>query len=587
MAITQREIDRFLSDAGGALNNSREAGYAALVLRELFGLDDKRAARQAGENSSGLNAYHLDRDRRNLHLIVARWGTDYRSFERPLNALINGGLARVFATDTHGEHLEPFMRRLKAELAENRAVIDNVFLRFVFTGDVDLVDQSELMKSLQEDLEAKKAVVDDYFGPDRQVSLAITFSSSKTEDNTFTTAQTTHRYTVDFTPLDTVTMPSAETLHLGLIRLADLNMIHKGMGQRFFERNIRSGLNKEKAPNREIRKAIKRIVDGDEPPEVFTFNHNGITIAAEDLELGDGHAFITEPRLLNGAQTVTSLEAFREDTRDKPLDAEAEAALNEIRVIAKIISSAERDFVVNVTICNNRQNPVEPWNLRANDRIQLLYQDWFRERLGIYYERQENSFANLTGEDLEELGIQDARSIQIKTLAQTLLASQGEIDKMARLREVFEDERLYDRTFRESYLSTSPHGVVLAYKIHNRLGSASRELIEAAPDRFKLLGRARNLIWALLIQGILNDREIASLKERFGTSLRQETEYTERLKALAANKVRLLMTDLAKDAKYQRALDDGNDHFLRTRAAFQQCMVFAKERYGWHKASLS
>jgi hypothetical protein len=56
-----------------------------------------------------------------------------------------------------------------------------------------------------------------------------------------------------------------------------------------------------------------------------------------------------------------------------------------------------------VTI-NNRQNPVKPWNLHANDMMQLELQDKFGDELGIYYQRPENVFANLSNEDLEELG---------------------------------------------------------------------------------------------------------------------------------------------------------------------------------------
>jgi hypothetical protein len=63
-----------------------------------------------------------------------------------------------------------------------------------------------------------------------------------------------------------------------------------------------------------------------------------------------------------------------------------------------------------VTVNNNRQNPVEPWNLRANDLIQLELQDKFRADLQMYYERQENAFDQLSADDLSEYGItEDSR----------------------------------------------------------------------------------------------------------------------------------------------------------------------------------
>jgi hypothetical protein len=85
--------------------------------------------------------------------------------------------------------------------------------------------------------------------------------------------------------------------------------------------------------------------------------------------------------------------------------------LEGIRVICRIITDAAPEFVTTVTINNNRQNPVEPWNLHANDMIQLELQDKFRDELGIYYERREKAFVNLSAEDLEDQGIREYKAI--------------------------------------------------------------------------------------------------------------------------------------------------------------------------------
>jgi len=60
--------------------------------------------------------------------------------------------------------------------------------------------------------------------------------------------------------------------------------MYREMGQRFFERNIRAALPEDKAVNRSIQQSIKRIVlERREDPKVFAFNHNGVTLFAEDL----------------------------------------------------------------------------------------------------------------------------------------------------------------------------------------------------------------------------------------------------------------------------------------------------------------
>jgi hypothetical protein len=108
-------------------------------------------------------------------------------------------------------------------------------------------------------------------------------------------------------------------MYVGFIRLADLNRIYKDMGKRFFERNIRYGLGSGEAVNRAILRSLKIIViDEGESPEIFAFYHNGISLYAEKVEHIDGIYHIVAPRLLNGAQTVTTFSDFIEKNKENP-----------------------------------------------------------------------------------------------------------------------------------------------------------------------------------------------------------------------------------------------------------------------------
>src|SRR4029078_6717158 len=150
-----------------------------------------------------------------------------------------------------------------------------------------------------------------------------------------------------------------------------------------------------------------------------------------------------------------------------------------------------------ITVCNNRQNAVEPWNLRANDRIQCDLQDKLREDLRIFYSRQERSFENMSEDDLEDLNIADAKDIRIKPLAQTFLAVQGEVDRMSRLPDVVETQKIYLDTCRESYLKVDSRRIVLAYKLGLVLNTPVKRMTADAPQWLQpAIPKARNLIWA-------------------------------------------------------------------------------------------
>jgi len=237
---------------------------------------------------------------------------------------------------------------------------------------------------------------------------------------------------------------SDKALYMGFVPLMDLHRIYKALGQTFLSRNIRAGLSTDTAPNRRVREALTNIVMKElEPPEVFTFNHNGITLAVGKVAFEDGQATINVPRLLNGAQTISSLDKFLEENQGNPILQRNMQRLEQISVVTKIVEhDPTSEFVTTVTICNNQQNPVEPWMLRANDQIQCDLQDKFNEELGLFYSRQENSFRNLTDSDLAEIGVFDSRrDIKIRALAQTVLAIQGEPDKMSRLRGCFRQQQ--------------------------------------------------------------------------------------------------------------------------------------------------
>ena len=338
-----------------------------------------------------------------------------------------------------------------AELQEYRSAIKHVLVHFVFKGDVDAAEESEGLGSRRETLENKLHLVHAYFG-DPDVDLAVEFISDRRRPPA---AKPVESYTIAFSEhVSTKSSDGEKQMFVGFLPLVDLHRIYKSLGQRFLDRNIRFALSPENSPNAKIREALGDIVLKQRtPPDVFAFNHNGVTLAAEQLSFENGHAVVKVPRLLNGAQTVSSFDKFVTDNDGNPAIEGPTSALGAVKVLAKIVvDDPSSDFVTGVTICNNRQNPVEPWNLRANDRIQCDLHDKLAEEGKVLYSRQENAFRNYSFEDLDDMGVDTSRDMRIRPLAQTFLAVQGEIARMSQLPEVFENQKWYDDTFKESYL---------------------------------------------------------------------------------------------------------------------------------------
>ena len=592
MNITQQELDKtfeqFKSSYGGVKNDYFGLHYISKKFNKTFEEISHEVA--FGNHDYGIDGFHIDRETKVLYLYQFKWSKDYNLFKESYNRLIQDGFERIFGNPFQDNKQNTIIPYLKKALIENRSIIENVLISFVFNGEIELAEKSSVLETLRENLESKSYLIKQFFDNRPIITAPIYESNNNNKVSEIKFNRTVYSYELsidNFAPL--VAKNGLPTLNFGLINLIDLHKMHKEMGQRLFDRNIRYGLSIENSPNRSIKKTLEKIVlkgEG-ESADSFTFNHNGITLFVESIQQVDDKVKIIEPRILNGAQTVTTFKQFIDSNKDNRTLKDNEDILNSIKVFSKIISKASKEFVTNVTICNNRQNPVKPWNLRANDDIQLDFQDKFAKlENGIYYERQENAFESLQDSDLEDMGITEKyKKIELIKLAQTFLALQGEIDKMSSLSEVFESEITYGNTFKQSYLQANVNKLILIYKVQLRLGSIIKEIRNQNWGNYYYYDKAKYLIWSLLIQGLLNDNKLEKLIENFGNSMISETEFTDKLKRMATNEVRQVIREVVT-ANYKEQERNQKFSFLKTKTIFQKCMDLANQKFGWTKRTL-
>jgi hypothetical protein len=588
MPISDREIDNAFAALSKTHGGTRKNYFGLVYLEQEFDLPRSVAANQVSfkGNEYGVDGFHVDTAKRNLYLYQFRQSASYNLFKATLQRLVDGGIERVFSGGRLDSTADPMLRQLRSRLMENQAVIDRVCIHFVFAGDPAEAERSQALDKLREDLENKKHLIDQFFG--REVTLIIEFRSGKTKKaGAVAYVSKTHSYSLELA--DTISMlgPDNEVLTVGFVRIMELYAMFKEMGSRFFDRNIRGALPEDEVVNRSLTRAFRRIVlEGKDLPAVFPFNHNGVALSAELIEEDDGHLRIVEPRILNGVQTLITLERFLNASSDHDAFRQGSRKLEGVKVLCKVVTKAQPEFVTTVTVNNNRQNPVEPWNLRANDKIQLELQDKFRNQLGIYYERQEHAFSGLSEDDLGGLGIKELRAIQLLPLAKTFLVADGDIDKLQRLRQVFDDDYQYAQVFSPGRLRIDSRHILLCYKIQFRLRKLVNDIVEKGVNRYFYISRARNLVWALLCQGALNDGDLEVRAQRFGSSLSLETNYTEWLSYLATNRCRFLIRDVLEQKPYQEKAAEGNYSFLRTNAFYEKCMDLARKNWKWEKTRL-
>lgn len=571
---------------GGKIEDYFPLSY--LVRKHKLSEEDALEHVAFGNKDLGIDAYYIDREAKNLYLYQFKWTGDHFQFKPSIELLIKVGMATIFGSERPATEVNRLVYRLKGDLSEHKALIERVYIRFVFKGNVDDAEKSAGLMGRKEELEGKRFLLENFFSP-RNVDLAVDFVSDTSPPPPPPPPPT---FEVRFSEkVSAEVLPDGKKLYIGFAPIMDFYAIYKSLGQKFLSRNIRSGLSPDKPPNKKIREALKNIViKKQELPETFVFHHNGVALASSSANFENSKVVLKSPYLLNGAQTLKSLEKFIEDGRNNPAFEQNKVLLDRIKVLVKLIEdNPHSEFITSVTISNNRQNPVEAWHLRANDRIQCDLEDMFKE-VGIFYSRQENAFFNLSTPELESLGIiEKTRDIRIRPLAQTFLATQGEVDKISRLTEVFENQKLYEKTFRHEYLRADTRKIVLAYKVQYFVTGVVKFLEDSsspAPSYLKnIVSKARNLVWALLIQGILNDSNLDGYVEAYGTGLTRETSFREILKQIARTRIVPIMREVLRVSSYQERIHKDKLEFLRTNDMYSRCMNVAAEKYGWKKKS--
>ena len=583
--ISQKQLDETYTRLAPKHQGRKEDYFTLLYLEKEFALPEEKAIQQISfyGNDYGIDGFYYDGpERRNLYLLQCKWTKDHFQFKGTLERLISQGLERVFGNLQTDQNENQLLNRLRNFVYENRNVIDQVWLRLIFNGDEKIAANSTLLKDYLEDLESKRYVLEEFFL--RKVDFRAVFvSNASMRVSSPQAVVAAHKYTIpNIGQLEVARSDGSTRMMIQLVSLRTLLEMYLDFGEKLFERNIRSSYGftqKQSMVNSKIKKSLRQCaIEGTQQPEDFTFFHNGVTLKARDIQHNDGGIALYEPRILNGAQTIASAHDFYQEHKLKKdiLD-----RLEQIRVVAKIIVSGNESFVRNVAINNNRQNPIEPWHLRANDKRQLEFEERFAKQLGIYYERRENSFANEKQSDLRSRGISEDKPIKMKVFGQTLLALQGQIGRMSRIGEAFENDSQYLDMFRDKYLTTDLRKLVLFYKIHKKLSGILYDIELKGKKKYSYVPKTRYLTWALLIQSLLNDSGIETYVQNYGEDMVYRQEYGSILQKLATSKIRLIYSDTFRKSPYSR--DIGNDKFgfLRRKTTYDDCMKTARKKYHW------
>jgi hypothetical protein len=469
-----QEIRQFKTEH--ALDYSEENIITTMHLMNTHLIDKDSAFDQTsfGGSDNGIDGWHYDVRRGELFIYQSKLSENYslvlQGFldlmiaTKWLSSVIVLGKVEKYPTNNAVLNLYMLLAQKKQEIKKIHLVLVSLM------SDNDLEDSPEYKRA--ENYIRKSELYENFHNNGNRIALEIeeyNFDKAILPEN--------RKYEIKKLPDSHINLRNNSHLDLAYIPLYNLVQLYRQRGDLLFHKNVRLSLLEYKdAKNRVVSPMIETlnsICTGKQSPNIFPFYHVGITLAAT-VNKGDQPDLLAleSPYVINGCQTITIADAYLKEI-EKGNSNEKTAKFKEINVIAKIVIGTTDDELREITNCNNRQNPIENWQLFSNDPIHIEIEESLKE-CGVFYDRQKGKFNALMKQtDYAKLYYKtNGTFLQVIDLGQIICLFRNKLQWAAKPSDIFITRRNHDLVFTNS-LPKYPRDMIL---ITNLLKAVKRAL---------------------------------------------------------------------------------------------------------------
>jgi hypothetical protein len=272
-------------------------------------------------------------------------------------------------------------------------------------------------------------------------------------------------------------------LDVAFVTLNSLVELYRQRGDVLFDKNVRLSLmhNKE-ARDRlftPMEATLDQITQGNISPAIFPFYHVGVTVAASSSSAAeDGHTLDLEgPSIINGCQTIAIANEYLKRL-ERQKDEAALELFRQVKVIAKVVVGTTNEELKEITNSNNRQNPIENWQLFSNESIHIEIEATLKD-LGVFYERQRGKFESVmkNSENAKHYWATNGTYVKVVDLAQVIALSRSNLQSAAKPYDIFVNKENHDRIF-DRTIPRYPHDVIFVSNLFKALKRALNTYLE-------------------------------------------------------------------------------------------------------------
>jgi len=262
---------------------------------------------------------------------------------------------------------------------------------------------------------------------------------------------TIKKYPVIIIEKSMIILGKSSSLNLAYIPLHNLVELYRQRGDILFDKNIRLSIaNTKEAKERLVHpmeNTFDMICEGKLDPNIFPFYHVGVTIAATTNVIENESFLLESPSIINGCQTIVIAESYltklEEDKKYEEI-----SKFKEIKVIAKIVVGTTDEQLREITNANNRQNPIDNWQLFSNDPIHIEIEAELKN-FGIFYERQKGKFNTVMrhADIARNYPFTNNTFVNVFDLGQIICLSRRNLQWEAKPSEIFLNKKNHDSVF--------------------------------------------------------------------------------------------------------------------------------------------
>lgn len=299
--------------------------------------------------------------------------------------------------------------------------------------------------------------------------------------------------------------------------------------ERIFQTNVRGLQNGNK-----VSKEIIQSLANTERAKQFYKLHNGIAIVCDRIESVNNNKYkLHNPQIVNGCQTVTTISKHFKDNRNS-------GVLKYGTVIAKIFA-ADTNQVEKICFASNSQVAINPWDLRTNDKIQIIIQSYLNKR-GILYNRKATRINSTNSLLFTELGqILCSTLLGKPAFAKNSRAKIFSNDPDSQYHIIFPEEILLSNVYQSVKIAQFVRQKIKAESVEDRkiLGPANLHIVAGI-----YLLKDKNLpVEDVYITSVRHVKSVVNtLKRRLGNNLNPPTIFTKHDSAWDLLKQKLLRT---------------------------------------------